>query len=45
MQVIRGIFLRGAGPVELAGPLLAMTAIGAVLIAASVKRFKADLEP
>jgi len=45
MQVIRGIFLRGAGPVELVGPLLAMTVLGAVLVSASVRRFKADLEP
>jgi hypothetical protein len=31
--------------VELVGPLLAMTVLGAVLVSASVRRFKADLEP
>ena len=44
VEVCRGIYLKGAGPVELAVPLLAMLAIGLVLVAAAVKKFKADLE-
>jgi ABC-2 type transport system permease protein len=45
VEVCRGIFLKGAGPVELAGPLLAMIAIGFVLTAVAMRKFKADLEP
>jgi ABC-2 type transport system permease protein len=45
MRVCRGIFLKDAGISELAVPMLAMLAIGTVIVAASVSQFKADLEP
>ncbi len=45
VEICRGIFLKGAGPGELAGPLLAMLAIGLVLVTAAIRKFKADLEP
>ncbi len=45
MQICRGIFLKDAGISELAVPLAAMLVIGTVIVAASVNRFKADMEP
>ncbi|MFA6318033.1 MAG: ABC transporter permease [Elusimicrobiota bacterium] len=45
MTACRGIFLKGAGPVELAVPLLALGLLSALLIAAAANRFKRDLEP
>ncbi|MBI5625257.1 MAG: ABC transporter permease [Elusimicrobia bacterium] len=45
MTACRGIFLKGAGPLELAQPLLALALLDAVLIAAAAARFKGDLEP
>lgn len=45
MTVIRGLFLRGATPAQLAGPLLAMTALAAFFVLLAVRRFKRDVEP
>ncbi|MBI5882054.1 MAG: ABC transporter permease [Elusimicrobia bacterium] len=45
MAACRGIFLKGAGPLELAQPLFALALLDAVLITAAAKRFKRDLEP
>ncbi len=44
MVIARGIFLKDASLTELAGPLLALTAIGAFFTLLAVRRFKADLE-
>jgi len=43
--VSRGIFLKDAGLIELALPLGVLTLLGVALVGASIKRFKADLEP
>jgi len=43
--VSRGIFLKNAGLGELALPLGVLALLGIVLVGASIKRFKADLEP
>ena len=45
MVVIRGSFLKGAGPAELAGPFLAITVIAAFFVMMAVKKFKKDVEP
>jgi ABC-2 type transport system permease protein len=45
MVISRGIFLKDANIVELAGPLLALTAIAIFFTTLAVKRFKADMEP
>lgn len=45
MVVSRGIFLKGAGPVELAGPLAAMLLLAAAMVALANGNFKKDLEP
>lgn len=45
MIVARGEFLKGAGVLDLAKPLLALFVMDAVLITAALKRFKRDLEP
>jgi ABC-2 type transport system permease protein len=45
VEISRGIFLRDASLVELARPFLALAILSAVLVGASVRRFKADLEP
>jgi len=45
MVISRGVFLKDASLVELAGPLLALAAIATFFTAMAVKRFKADLEP
>lgn len=45
MMAARGIFLKGSGAAELAGPLLALALLDIVLIAAAGRRFKRDLEP
>ena len=43
--VCRGIFLKDAGIGELVVPLSVLTLLSFVLVGASIKRFKADLEP
>ena len=43
--VSRGIFLKNAGLIELALPLGVLSLLGLVLVGASIRRFKADLEP
>jgi ABC-2 type transport system permease protein len=45
VQVSRGVFLRDASLTELAYPLSMMALLSALFVAASIKRFKADLEP
>jgi ABC-2 type transport system permease protein len=45
MLIARGLFLKGAGPAELALPFIALGAIGTGLVALAVKKFKTDLEP
>jgi len=45
VQVARGVFLRDAGLVELARPLLIMLLLTGVFVAVAIKRFKMDLEP
>lgn len=40
IEIMRGVVLRGAGPLELVRPSLALIAISIALIAASVRRFK-----
>jgi len=43
--ISRGIFLKDAGVGELALPLGVLTILGIAMVGASIKRFKADLEP
>lgn len=43
--ISRGIFLKDAGVGELALPLAVLAILGIALVGASIKRFKADLEP
>ncbi|MBI5243086.1 MAG: ABC transporter permease [Elusimicrobia bacterium] len=45
LEVARGLFLKAMNVLELAGPLLALLLMDALLIAAATRRFKADLEP
>ncbi|MDD2772163.1 MAG: ABC transporter permease [Elusimicrobiales bacterium] len=45
MEISRGVFLKGAGFMELARPLSALLAINTVLITLAVKKFKTDIEP
>jgi ABC-2 type transport system permease protein len=45
MIVCRGIFLKGAGLVVLAGPLLVLVAMDAAILAIAALTFKTDLEP
>ncbi len=45
MLICRGIFLKGAGITELAGPLFALLLMDVILITAAAKKFKRDLEP
>ena len=45
VEISRGLFLRGAGLVELAVPFLVLTAMTAMLMAAAIGRFKKDMEP
>jgi len=44
LAVSRGVFLKGMGAVELAGPLAVLLLMDIVLITAATKRFKRDLE-
>jgi ABC-2 type transport system permease protein len=44
MVVARGIFLKGAGVADLAGPLAVLALMGFLFITAAVKKFKTDLE-
>ncbi len=39
LEVVRGVFLKGAGPAALAQPLLALVAIGTVVLGLAVWRF------
>lgn len=43
LQVIRGIILKGVGPAELWRPLLVLSLMTAVLVAASIRRFRTNL--
>lgn len=45
MEAARGIFLKGAGIGELAGPFLALGALSSLLLGLALKKFKTDLEP
>lgn len=45
MVVIRGSFLKGAGPEELLGPFLAIAGIAAFFVMMAVRKFKKDVEP
>ncbi len=45
MVVMRGLFLRGAGWAELAGPLLVLLAMDVFFIALAARLFKKDVEP
>lgn len=45
MIVVRGVFLRGAGFNELAGPLAILLLMDVFFITMAVKRFKRDVEP
>jgi ABC-2 type transport system permease protein len=45
MVIVRGLFLRGAGVTELAGPLLILLGMDIVFITMAVKFFKKDVEP
>jgi ABC-2 type transport system permease protein len=45
MMICRGIFLKGAGPLELWVPFASLAAISSVLIILAVRKFKTDLEP
>lgn len=45
MVISRGLFLKGAGPVELAVPLIVLTIMCFLFVLAAVTFFKTDLEP
>jgi ABC-2 type transport system permease protein len=45
MVVVRGLFLRGAGFTELAGPLMVLLLMDVFFITMAVKLFKRDVEP
>jgi ABC-2 type transport system permease protein len=45
VEISRGLFLRGAGLVELAVPFLLLTIMTAGLMAAAIGRFRKDVEP
>ncbi len=45
MVVVRGVFLRGAGLTELAGPLFVLLLMDIFFITMAVRRFKRDVEP
>jgi len=45
MVIMRGLFLRGAGLSELAGPLLVLLAMDIFFITMAVRLFKKDVEP
>jgi ABC-2 type transport system permease protein len=45
MVIIRGIFLKGAGLLDLKTPFIALFIINVVLIFIAAKSFKKDLEP
>ncbi len=45
MIVLRGLFLRGAGFSELAGPMAVLLAMDVFFITLATKRFKKDVEP
>lgn len=45
IDICRGIFLRGAGIIELSMPLIVLTIMNILLVTISTKRFKRDLEP
>lgn len=43
MNILRGIILRGAGPVDLALDIVVLTLIGASLFVLAVRRFKKQI--
>jgi ABC-2 type transport system permease protein len=45
VQICRGVFLRDANLAELARPLTVLAILTVILVAAALRRFKADLEP
>ena len=45
MVISRGLFLKGAGPVQLAVPLGMLALLNLILVGASLRAFKKDLEP
>jgi drug efflux transport system permease protein len=45
MVISRGLFLKGAGIIELAEPLIMLLVLNVIFVVIAIKRFKQDVEP